>query len=125
MQYDVRTPGEYLQALDDDWRRETLAALRQLILRHAPELREGIRYKMLSYEDDRGPVLGLNAQKGYVSLYVGDARKVDPTGELLGDLERGKGCIRFRKSTRVAETRIDAFIARVAAMRRQGEDIGC
>jgi hypothetical protein len=32
---------------------------------------------MLSYSDQRGIVFGLNAQKHYVSLYVGDAKKID------------------------------------------------
>lgn len=125
MQYDVTTPAEYLAALDDDWRRETLLSLRALIRERAPSLRESIRYGMLSYEDDAGGVFGLNAQKGYVSLYVGDSAKVDPTGELLAGLDRGKGCIRFRKSTQVADTRIDEFIARAASMHAQGQDIDC
>lgn len=125
MQYDVKTPDEYMNALDDDWRRDTLTSLRHLIRETAPELEEGIKYKMLSYEDDRGAVFALNAQKGYVSLYVGDADKVDPEGQLLTGLDRGKGCIRFRKSVRVGETRIDEFIAHAAALRRGGGDVGC
>ena len=125
MQYDVSTPDEYLRALEDDWRRDTLMSLRTLIQRAAPELAESIRYKMLSYDDDRGPVFALNAQKGYVSFYVGNAAVVDPAGEFLHGLDRGKGCIRFKKSVRVAETRIDAFISRAAALRRQGGDVDC
>ena len=31
MQYDVKTPEEYMKAIDDDWRRETLMDLRQVI----------------------------------------------------------------------------------------------
>ena len=125
MQYDVSTPNEYLSVLEQDWRRDTLLVLRELIQRIAPELQETIKYKMLSYEDDRGPVFALNAQKGYVSFYVGNAEKVDPAGELLSGLDRGKGCIRFRKSVKVEETRIDGFISRAAAMRRDGGDIDC
>ena len=68
MQYDVRTPVEYLEALEDDWRREKLLELRSIIMEYGPELTEEIQYKMLSYRDERGPVFGLNAQKHYVSL---------------------------------------------------------
>lgn len=125
MQYDVSTPDEYLSILEQDWRRDTLLSLRELIQRNAPELKEAIKYKMLSYEDDRGPVFALNAQKGYVSFYVGNAEKVDPAGELLGGLDCGKGCIRFKKSVKVTETRIDEFISRAAALRREGGDIEC
>jgi len=45
MQYDVSTPDEYLRALEDDWRRDTLMSLRTLIQRAAPELAESIRYR--------------------------------------------------------------------------------
>jgi len=125
MQYDVRTPAEYLEALEDDWRRDTLMLLREIIRKEAPELTETIRYKMLSYDDDRGPVFALNAQKGYVSFYAGNAEKVDPTGENLDGLDHGKGCIRFKKAVKVRETRIDGFIARAAFMRRKAGDIDC
>ena len=125
MQYDVQTPEEYLRVLEHDWRRDTLLALRELIRQNAPELRETIAYKMLAYEDERGAVFALNAQKGYVSFYVGNADKVDPSGELLGNLDCGKGCIRFKKSVKVTDTAIGTFISRAAAIRRQGGDIDC
>ena len=125
MQYDVQTPEEYLQALNHDWRRETLLELRSIIKSCAPDLTEGISYGMLSYRDERGLVFGLNAQKNYVSLYVGNARKVDPDGSLLQGLSVGKGCIRFTKSKAVSETRIREFIERAVDMWRRGEDIDC
>lgn len=125
MQYEVDTPEQYLGALEDDWRRETLLALRRLILGLAPGYTECIRYKMLCYDDAEGPVLALNAQKGYVSLYTGDARKVDPDGELLEGLDCGKGCIRFRKSRKVEDTKIDRFIEKVVEIRARGGDVGC
>ena len=49
MQYDVKTPEEYLEVLENDWRKEKLLAIRQMILDHAPELEESIRYKMLNF----------------------------------------------------------------------------
>jgi len=70
-------------------------------------------------------VFGLNAQKGYVSLYVGDAKKIDPEGGLLKGLSVGKGCIRFTRSNRIAATGIREFIERTAAMARRGEDVDC
>ena len=125
MQYDVKTPKEYLEKLEDDWRKSTLLALRTLILESAPDLMEGIEYKMLAYSDDDGGVFGLNAQKHYVSLYVGDASKIDATGELLRGLNCGKGCVRFSKSVVVGETRIDEFIARTMELRANGADTDC
>lgn len=125
MQYDVKTPDEYMDKLGPDWRRRTLEELRALIKSAAPRLEEGINYKMLSYSDARGAVFHLNAQKSYVSLYVGDAGKIDTDGTLLAGLSVGKGCIRFSKSVNPADTGIAAFIERTVALRDQGEDIGC
>jgi len=125
MQYDVTSPAAYLSELDDDWRRRTLEQLRDLILASAPDLKERIHYRMLCYSSDRGNLFHLNAQKHYVSLYVGDAEKIDPDGSLLSGLDVGKGCIRFRKSVSVDETRIAGFIDKAIALSRQGLDLGC
>ena len=125
MQYEATTPAEYIDQLEDDWRRQKVESLRSILQSHAPELDEGIHYKMLSYGDEKGQVFHLNAQKNYVSLYVGDASKVDPEGVLLQGLDVGKGCIRFKKSVSVADTRIDEFVARTAELWKRGVDVGC
>ena len=125
MQYDVKTPSEYIEILDDDWRREKLEELRDLIKSKAPDLSEGINYKMLSYGDKNGNVFHLNVQKNYVSLYVGNAGKIDPDGELLKGINTGKGCIRFKKSLSLPDTRIDEFIERAVHLWEQGVDIEC
>lgn len=125
MQYEVSNPTEYIAALDEDWRKEKLESIRTIIKKVAPNLKEGINYKMLSYADDRGPAFHLNAQANYVSFYVGDAKKVDPTGELLKGIDVGKGCVRFKKSVDVANTRIDEFIKVAAQKWAEGIDIDC
>jgi uncharacterized protein YdhG (YjbR/CyaY superfamily) len=125
MQYDAKTPAEYLKMLEPDWRKEKLLELRKLIRKHGPELEEEIKYGMLGYSDAKHGVFGLNAQKHSVNLYVGTARKIDPDGVLLAGLDVGKGCIRFKKSTAVANTRIEEFIQKAMALWRKGEDSGC
>lgn len=125
MLYDAKTPAEYVEGLENDWRREKVLQLRKIIEEAAPDLREGINYKMLCYADDRGAAFHLNAQKGYVSFYVGDASKVDPTGELLEGIDVGKGCIRFKKSVNIEDTRIDEFIRLAAKKWSEGKDIDC
>ena len=125
MQYDVETPAAYMASLEKDWRRDTLEELRTLIRSKAPELEEGINYKMLSFRDVRGIVFHLNAQKNYVSLYVGTIDKIDPERALLQGLGLGKSCVRFGKSVAVAETRIGEFIERALELWKQGADIGC
>ena len=125
MLYNVKTPAEYIDVLEDDWRKEKLQQVRSIIQSKAPDLVEGIDYKMLSYSDEKGIVFHLNAQKNYVSLYVGNAKKIDEDGNLLAGIEVGKGCIRFKKPVSVADTRIDKFIARAVDLWKRGKDIDC
>ena len=125
MLYDVQTPEEYLNALEEDWRRSKLMELRAIIFEKAPSLKESIQYKMLGFGDGKDAVFHLNAQKNYVSLYVGNAEKIDPGGQMLKGLDVGKGCIRFKKSVSISDTRIDEFIERTVAMWKDGQDIDC
>lgn len=127
VQYDVSTPKEYLEVLEEDWRKEKLLLIRRWILNYAPELEEGIRYKMLNYgnveNDDY--VFALNAQKHYVSLYVGSIDKIDPENNLLMDFNLGKGCIRVKKTIELEETNLEDFIKQTVDLWRAGEDLNC
>ena len=60
-----------------------------------------------------------------MALYVGDASKVDPDGELLKGIDHGKGCLRFKKTTSLAETKIEAFIKNAVDKWKKGGDIDC
>jgi len=123
VQYEADSPQQYMAMLEADWRRERLLILRDLIRNHGPNLVEGIKYKMLVYGDEKRFLFGLNAQKNYVSLYVGDAMKIDPDGSLLVGIDVGKSCIRFTKSKTIANTRIGEFIQRaVEDFHRSGKD---
>ena len=124
MQYEATTPKEYLSQLEDDWRKPKLEQLRAIILNN-PGIQEGIKYKMLSYADEKGVFIQLNAQKNYVALYVGNASKVDPSGDLLQGIDHSKGCLRFKKNTAVEDTRIEEFVKLAIKKWKEGEDIGC
>ena len=81
MQYDAATPGAYLEMLEDDWRRERLLLIREMFL-GVPGVVESMSYKMLGYHRG-GAVFGhLNAQKGFVGVYLGDLERIDPGGVL-------------------------------------------
>ncbi len=125
MQYDVLTPADYLEALPEDWRKETVLLLRSIITRQQPALKEQIEYKMLAYALKDKTVFHLNAQKNYVSLYVGNIAKVEGSDTLLRGLDCGKGCIRIRKSVRLEDTDLEAFIARSVALYAEGGDADC
>ena len=125
MLYDVTTPQEYLNALSVDWRKETLMKIRSLILEQHTQIEECIEYKMLSYRLEDIALFHLNSQKNYVSLYVGDIKKIDPTGTSLDGLSLGKGCIRFSKTKNVAESGLGDFITKAIGLAKQGIDVGC
>lgn len=127
MQYDVDTPNEYLEVLEEDWRKEKLLRIREIILKYAQELDESIRYKMLNYgiEKDDDYLFALNAQKHYVSLYVGNITKIDPSGKLLRTLDLGKGCIRIRKTNDIENAGLEEFIKKTIDLWRDGQDVNC
>jgi len=125
MQYDVKTPGEYFEKLETDWRKVKLEQVREMIKKHGPDLNEGIEYKMLSYGTSGKSIFNLNAQRAYVSLYVGTINKVDDAQELLKDFDTGKVCIRIKKSVEIDETGLEEFIRRTIELRKKGGNTDC
>ena len=125
MQYNASTPAEYLDQLDDDWRKEKVLQVREMIKNHDPELVEGIEYKMLSYGDDSRSVFHLNAQRAHVGLYVGNLDKIEGSSELLTDFDTGKGCIRIKKKNDLSQPELDTFIGNTIAFWRAGGDTEC
>lgn len=118
MQYDAKTPEEYFELLEDDWRKEKLLEIRRMIMEYGPEFEEGILYKMLVY----GDVFGLNAQKWYVSLYADSIDKIDNAAELLKSFDYGKVCIRIRKTTDLDKTGLEEFIRKTIELKRASGD---
>ncbi|KAB7667718.1 iron chaperone [Bacillus sp. B1-b2] len=125
MQYDAKNSEEYLELLEDDWRKEKLLVIRKMIVDYAPEMEEEIRYKMLNYGKDDNYVFALNAQKHYVSLYVGTIDKVKNAEALLAGYNYGKGCIRVKKSLKMEDTGLEQFIQKTVDMWCAGEDTAC
>ncbi|MEO0918322.1 MAG: DUF1801 domain-containing protein [Pseudomonadota bacterium] len=97
MIHEAKTPEAYLDVLDDDWRKERVMALRAYFL-SLDGVSEGMQYKMLAYKRGDDPVAIMNAQKGYVSVYMDDLSILDPDGSLLAGYNCGKSCIRLRKT---------------------------
>jgi len=125
MLYDADNPTDYIESLDVDWRKEKLLELRAIILEQAPEVTETINYKMLCFKLDGSVLFHLNAQKGYVSLYCGDTKKIDSEGVLLDGLNHGKGCIRFTKTKDISKTGIKDFIKLAVSLSQEGNIIDC
>ena len=117
---------EFLENLENDWRKEKLSEVRELLLSHS-QLTERMNYGMLSYGDGSGdePLFHLNAQKNYISLYVGDISKIDPDNSILKDLNLGKGCIRISKTKNIPETGLKEFIQKTVDLWLEGQDTYC
>ena len=125
MLYDVKTPKEYLGLLEDDWRKELILEIREMILSNDSVLKEDIQYKMLCYGEEESILFYLNAQKAYVSLYVGDISKIENSRKLLREFDLGKGCIRVKKGINLQETGLEQFIIDCLKAWRAGKDLGC
>ena len=125
MQYEVKAPSEYLDKLENDWRKDRLKQVRAMIKNHGPDLDEGIQYKMLSYDLNGKSVFHLNAQRAYVSLYVGTINKVKDAQELLKAYDTGKGCIRIKEKVKIQETGLEEFIKRTIKLWKKGGDTDC
>lgn len=121
-----KTAAEFLDKLENDWKKEKLSEVRELLLKHT-QIKEGINYGMLSYgnNSDDEPLFHLNAQKNYVSLYVGDIHKIDPDNSLLKGFSLGKGCIRISKTKNISETDLEEFIQRAVDLWLEGKDTFC
>ena len=125
MLYEAKTPDEYLENLDSDWRKDKLEQIRKIIQKYGPHLIEGIEYKMLCYGNNEQKIFHLNAQKAYVSLYVGDIDKVENARELLKVFDKGKGCIRVRKKIDLSESGLEEFIKQTIELWEKGGNTDC
>lgn len=113
MQYDAATPEAYLDMLDEDWRKERLLLIREMFLA-IPDIEEIVSYKMLGYRRGERAFAHLNAQKGFVGVYLGELEKLDPESAIRGRMSCGKTCLRIRKRDNLHV--IEALIERKLAM---------
>ncbi|MEQ9167618.1 MAG: DUF1801 domain-containing protein [Cyclobacteriaceae bacterium] len=125
MQYEAKNPNDYLESLKSDWRKDKLEEVRGMIKENGPNLKEGIEYKMLCYSNVGKSIFHLNAQKAYVSLYVGNINKVANSETLLKEFDVGKGCIRIKKDIKLSETKLEEFILKTINLWRKGGDTDC
>jgi len=105
MRSTAKTPEEYIETLDES-RRNDITVLHELIRSTAPQLKPSMQAGMLGYgtyhytyasgREGDWPIIGLAAQKNYISLYVnvGVAAKHRTA---LPKADIGKSCIRFKR----------------------------
>jgi uncharacterized protein YdhG (YjbR/CyaY superfamily) len=110
----VTTVQSYLDAAQEE-RRGTLRALRKLVRETVPDAVESIRYGM-PYYNHHGDLCAFAAQKRYFSLYVMSAGEpIAPHRTVLGQLDVGKGCIRFSSLDEVPDGVLSEILKAAAA----------
>jgi hypothetical protein len=132
MKSEATNPEAYLAALPAD-RRQTVEAVRAVILRNLPDgYRESMNWGMLSYEIpleryadtyNGKPLgyIGLASQKNHLSLYLMGAYAVPGVAQTLERRFReagrkwdmGKSCLRFR---RIDDLELDALADAIRAV---------
>lgn len=85
----------YLENCEEK-RRESLAALRDLIHAAQPDIVETYAWNMPTFNYNEENICSFASRKQYISLYC-NTEVVDEHREALTKLSVGKGCIRFRK----------------------------
>jgi hypothetical protein len=128
-QLEVRTPAEYIAAVDEK-RRPDIAALDALIRTHAPELEPVIMGGMLGYgpfhyryasgREGDACKLALASNASYISLYCSaadaDGYVAERYVDRLPKASIGKSCVRFKKLADLDEPALVALIEQTAAM---------
>ena len=126
-QLDVRTPAEYIAAVDDR-RRPDIAALDALIRKHAPELEPVIMDGMLGYgpfhyryasgREGDACKLSIASNASSISLYCFAADEqgyvAERYAERLPKADVGKSCVRFKKLADLDEEALVALIEETA-----------
>ena len=128
-QLNVKTPAEYIAAVDDK-RRSDIAALDALIRKHAPKLEPVIMGGMLGYgpfhyryasgREGDACKLSIASNTSYISLYCFAADAKGSVAERYVDrlpkASIGKSCVRFKKLADLDEKALVALIKETARM---------
>ena len=128
-QLDVKTPAEYLAAVDDE-RRSDVAALDALIRKNVPKLEPVImggllgygpfQYRYASGREGDACVLSIASNASYISLYcfAADAKGyvAERYVDRLPKASIGKSCVRFKKLADLDQKVLVALIKETATM---------
>ena len=128
-QLDVKTPADYIAAVDDS-RRPDIEALDALIRKHAPKLEPVImggmlgygpfRYRYASGRQGDACTLALASNSSYISLYCSAADASGYVAERYRDrlpkARIGKSCVNFKKLTDLDQKALVALIKETAKM---------
>jgi uncharacterized protein YdhG (YjbR/CyaY superfamily) len=101
-------------------RRDVLAAIRQLCLKHLPGYAEGMEYGMPSYAKDGVIKFAFASQKNHISIYglkpdALEAHRAEFVGASVG-----KGCVRYSNPKKVNLEAVERLLKATAASDGRG-----
>lgn len=100
MQSKAKNVDEYLGEVPPE-RVDALKKLRALCLETLSGYQENMAYGMPSYHKDGVVEVAFANQKNYISLYLLKEGIISDNKNLLGELNLGKGCIRYSKPEKI------------------------
>ena len=114
MQSDAVDVDAYLEEVPEK-RRAALRALRDACQKDLKKFDESMDYGMPSYSRNGEVEVAFASQKQYISLYILRTDVMEAHRHLLGDLDVGKGCIRYRKPEQIDLTIVHSMLQATAA----------
>jgi uncharacterized protein YdhG (YjbR/CyaY superfamily) len=102
MQSSAKDVLTYLEEVPAE-RREALAKLRELCLKHLTDFEESMRYGMPGYSRKGEVEVGFASQKHFIALYIlrTDVMKAHLHLLKIKGVSVGKGCIRYSKPEKI------------------------
>ncbi|MFC6978758.1 DUF1801 domain-containing protein [Microbulbifer taiwanensis] len=91
-------------------RSERLQSLHHFIVERYPRAQLSLKYKMPTYEVDKGWVAIAN-QKNYVSLYTCAREHIQPYIDSHPKVKCGTGCLNFRDGDEIAWADLEPVLA--------------
>ena len=95
MNVQAQSFADYLSKIDPAMV-ETTCKVLDLMRKRLPGSAEVVKWGIALFTIDGKEVTGVAARKGFYSLYVAQSDVVEKYVPRLGEVESGKGCIRFR-----------------------------
>jgi len=112
---------QYLDALDQP-SREALSDLRDHVVARYPDVNRAHQVPNALFKLDGRPLVGFQAAKQHLALYVWSDQIIAELGGLLADYDTGESTIRFSGEHALPVDVVDAVLDRRAAEIRAADD---
>ena len=100
MKSKLNTVDEYIKQIPGN-RAPALQKLRQLCLKHLPEHKESMEYKMPSYRLNDQVEVAFASQKQHICVYILKHDVMLNNKDRLKGINHGKGCIRYSNPDKI------------------------